>query len=83
MMGPNFEAYDTTFKPAYSLCTPKVGDELFVDAPDAEEDRKIRFAFGIALNEPEVTEGEPLLELVQHFADLVSNIASGFKPLLA
>src|SRR5207249_4895115 len=33
------------------MCPLKVGDELFIDLPDAEPDEKMQFRFDVALNE--------------------------------
>jgi hypothetical protein len=61
----------------------KVGNKLFIDAPDAEVNEKMDFRFDIALSEPGVIDGKPLLETVQHFHDLVSDTVLRFKPCLA
>lgn len=69
-------------RPADPLCPLKAGDELFIDSPDAEENTEMKFAFNIALNEPGVIEGEPLIETLQGMTDAVYNIILGFKPML-
>lgn len=60
-------------KPADILFPLKAGDELFIDAPDAEVNEKMQFRFNVALNESGIVEGKPLLETVHHLADLVYN----------
>jgi hypothetical protein len=60
----------------------KVGEELFIDAPDAEVNAKMQFSFDVAFSEPQVAEGEPLLETLQQMADEVDNLVVSFKPLL-
>lgn len=60
----------------------KVGDELFIDAPDAEVNEKINFLFDIAFGEPGVVEGDSILETLKGMSDLVGNIVSDFEPLL-
>ncbi len=83
MMGRAMPILDAFLRPANNLCPLKVGDELFIDAADAEPNDKMQFRFDIALNEPGVVEGKPLLEIIQHFSDLVSNTVPLFKPCLA
>jgi hypothetical protein len=61
----------------------KAGDVLFTDAPDAEVDKELEFRFDVAFGEPEIVEGESLLESLQHMADVVDQIVTTFKPLLA
>ena len=70
-------------EPANNLCPLKAGDELFIDAVDAEVNPKTSFRFTIALSEPGIVDGKPLLEMVDKFAGLVSDIVLRFKPYLA
>jgi hypothetical protein len=70
-------------KPADTHCPLKVGDELFIDAPDAEVDENMPFGLDVALNKPGIIQGKPLIVEVRHFADLVSNTVVLFKPCLA
>jgi hypothetical protein len=72
----------TFIRPADRKCPLKVGDELFVDAADAEPDEKIQFLFDVAINEPQVVEAEPALETLQKLANLVARIIADFKPCL-
>jgi hypothetical protein len=60
----------------------KAGDELFVDAPNAKVNEKLQFRFDVALSEPQVVEGEPLLETLQQMLDLVGKLVPTFEPLL-
>jgi hypothetical protein len=71
------------FRPADRMFPLKQGDELFVDLPDAEVDDQLQFRFEVAFGEPQILEGEPLIETLQKMADLVDNIILSFKPLLA
>jgi hypothetical protein len=73
---------DAYFRPADRLCPLKEGDELFIDAPDAEVNEKMDFRFDVALGEPQVIQGEPLVETIHHLADFVDNIATQFGSLL-
>ena len=44
--------------------------------------KDVTFAFEIAFGEPQVAEGEPLLETLQGMKDLVNNLISDFDPFL-
>ena len=70
------------FKPNDRLYPLKKGDELFRDAPDAEVDEKLEFAFDVALGEPKVSEGEPVIESLQQMVDFVDHLLTSFRPLL-
>jgi len=70
-------------RPADRKCPLKVGDELFIDAPDAEPNEKIQFAFDVAINELQVVEAEPALETLQQLTDLVGGMVMAFRPCLA
>lgn len=59
----------------------KAGDELLIT--DAEPNEKTKFAFMVAIHEPGVIEGEPLIPTLVGFRDRVSNIVDEFKPLLS
>jgi hypothetical protein len=61
----------------------KADDELFIDQPNAQVDEKLQFAFDLAFGEPQVVEGEPLLETLKQMADVVGELIAAFKPLLA
>lgn len=60
----------------------KAGFELFIDAVDAEPNPKQQFRFDIALNEPGVIEGKPLLETVHQLVNLVEGIVTALTPRL-
>ena len=73
---------DVYLRPADNLCPLTVGDELFIDDVDAEENKGMDFRFNISLKEPGIVEG-PLLDTLQQFCDLVSKTALLFKPCLS
>lgn len=75
-------AIELFVKPADKLFPLKVGDELFVGAPDEEVNAKMQFRFDVALSEPKIIEPESLLETVQQMANLVDGIISTFAPRL-
>jgi hypothetical protein len=80
---PNIVVPDLYVQPADRLFPLKPGDELFVDAPDAEVIEKINFRFDVAFGEPEAdVNGAPLVEAVRGFLDLVDSITRQFEPLL-
>jgi hypothetical protein len=81
--GKTIPILDAFVRPADNLCPLKVGDELFIDAVDAEVNEKMTFRFNIALNEPGIIDGKPLLETVQQFVDLVGNTVLLLKICLA
>ncbi len=59
----------------------KAGDELFIDAPDAKPNKDINFTFDIALDEPGVIAGEPLLVVIRARQQRVMEIVEMFKGL--
>ena len=69
-------------KPADRLFPLKIGDELFIDAPDAKVNQKMQFVFEVAFGEPQIIEGEPLLPTLHEFTNLVDGIITNFTPLL-
>lgn len=79
---PDPPPLDLYASPTDRMFPLKVGDELFIDAPDAEVNEKINFLFDIAFGEPGVVEGDSILETLKGMSDLVGNIVSDFGPLL-
>lgn len=78
-----FSAPDYFVKPADPLFPLKVGDELFVDAPDAEVHKDMQFTFGVALSEPQVVEAKSLMELLIQLCGLVNGIVDALTPELS
>ena len=72
-----------TLTPKGNVIPLKAGDQLFIDLPDAEEHKDMKFCFEITLNEPGVIEGKPIMETVMAFRDRISDIVNSFKPCLA
>jgi hypothetical protein len=64
------------------LCPLNVGDDLFIDAPDAEPNPKMQFAFDVAINEPQIIQAEPLIEMVHQLAGAVEAIVNQFAKYL-
>lgn len=73
---------DVFLNPADRMFPLKAGDELFIDAPDAEVNEQMQFRFEVAFGEPQVVEGEPLIETLHQMIDLVDNIVLSFRPFL-
>ncbi len=80
--GATLPAISLGLRPADRLFPLKAGAELFIDAPNAKVNDKMAFRFEIAFGEPKIIEGEPLVETLHQFTDLVSKIIPGFEPLL-
>jgi hypothetical protein len=76
-------AADLFIRPADNLFPLKAGDELFVDAPDAEEHKDMQFRFEVVIHEPGVIEGKPILETLVQFRDRVNGIIEAFRPCLS
>jgi hypothetical protein len=76
--GIPFPKMDLYVRPADNLFPLKVGDELFIDAVDAQVNKWLDFRFNISLNEPGVIDGANLLDTLNDFSDLVSKTVSLF-----
>jgi hypothetical protein len=71
-------------QPMFFGITPRqfpltVGVHLFTGAADDDVNESMRFRFEVAFGEPGIVNGEPLLETLQQMADMVDNLAVGFK----
>ena len=60
----------------------KVGDVLFTDAAEAEPIEYMQFRFKVASGEPNIADGEPLLETLDELTKWVDSIGSRFEPFL-
>ncbi|MBI2039932.1 hypothetical protein HYT18_02570 [Candidatus Microgenomates bacterium] len=69
-------------KPADILFPLKVGDELFIDGPDAKPIPNMQFRFNIVLNEPGIIEGEILIETIQSMINEVESLVPKFESLI-
>jgi hypothetical protein len=65
-----------------ALSPLKVGDELFIDAPDAKVNEGLQFGLNVALYEPDVLKAKALLETVQELARQVEGIVTALIPRL-
>ena len=60
----------------------KVGQKIVLTDAGPEAHQNYKFILNIALSEPEVFKGKPLVETLKGLADLITKIASDFAPLL-
>jgi len=81
--GQAVPTFDLFLNPADVLFPLKVGDQLFVDLPDAEINEKMQFRFDVALSESRIVEARSLMELLIQLTKLVENIISNLAPELA
>lgn len=79
---PQMEAFFSV-TPKSGFRPMEVGDELLTEAGDAKPHKDFKFKILVALYEPGVVEGEPLVETVEGLANLVSHIVTDFRPCLA
>jgi hypothetical protein len=61
----------------------QVGNEVFKLAPGIEVDLDRDVTFEVALDEPGLVRGKPVLGTLQHFTEQVSNTVALFEPCLA
>jgi hypothetical protein len=78
----NLPMLNLFLRPADRMFPLKAGDELFIDAPDAEVNEQMQFLFDVAFGEPQVVDGEALLDTLKRMIELVDNIILSFRPLL-
>lgn len=69
-------------RPADVLFPLKVGDELFIDAADAEVNENLQFRFNVALYEPQIIEAQSILETLHQLTALVEGIVTALIPRL-
>jgi hypothetical protein len=79
----NFIIPELFLRPALDMFPLKVGDALFIDSIEHKFHEKMDFRLEISFGEPQILECEPIIETVQHMADLVSSIIMSFKPCFA
>ena len=76
-------ALDLFYRVADRMFPLKAGDELFIDAPDAELDEKLEFRFAVAFGERDIAYGEPIIETLASYVQLVEDILLKFEPHLS
>jgi hypothetical protein len=69
-------------RPADPLYPLDVGKELFIDAPEAEQNDKMKFCFDVALHEPVISPVAPMIETVGRFVADVDEVVNRFGAYL-
>jgi hypothetical protein len=80
--GTPIPAFSLFLRPADTLFPLKVGDELYIDEPNAEPDPSIQFRLDIVVNEAGVVEGESLAEMLARLRSTVQDVISALEPFL-
>jgi len=77
-----FATMNLFIRPADTGFPLKDGFELFIGSVDEEPDPNQQFRFEVALSEPGIIEGKPLLETLHQLATLVEGIITALTPRL-
>jgi len=77
-----FESMNVFLNPADKGFPLKAGFKLYIGAVDEKPNPKQQFRFDVALSEPGIIDGEPLLETVNQFTALVEGIVTALTPRL-
>lgn len=77
-----FEAMDIYLNPADKGFPLQPGFELYIGAPDEQPNPKQQFRFDVVVNEPGISEGKPLLTLINELTTLVEGIVTTLTPRL-
>ena len=77
-----FESMDVYLNPADKGFPLESGFELYIGAVDENPNPKQQFRFDVALNEPGIIEGKPVIQVVNEFIDLVVGIVADLTPQL-
>jgi hypothetical protein len=80
--GRNIPNISLFIRPADKFFPLETGKELFIGAPDDEPNQNMKFAFDIAVHEPGLVDGQPILETVVQFRDRINGIVDAFRPCL-
>ena len=79
----NIPPMDLFLRPADRLFPLKAGDELFIDAPDAEPDEKLQFRFGLGFGEKDIVYGDPIVETLSSMIQAIDAILPQFEKHLS
>ena len=74
------ESMNVFLNPADKGFPLKAGFELYIGAADEKPNPKQQFRFDVALSEPPIIDGEPLLETFNQFTALVDRIVTALTP---
>jgi hypothetical protein len=78
----SLEAMSIYLNPADKGFPLQPGFELYIGAPDEQPNPKQQFRFDVAVNEPGIAEGKPLLALANELTALVEGIVTTLTPRL-
>lgn len=76
--GPSVPDLSLWVTPSDRLFPLKLGDEVFSDVPDAEPSEDLKFVFDVALDEPGIVTGEPLIAVVRARQQRVMRVVEMF-----
>lgn len=84
LMESGFSDFDFSLPliPAKTFDPIKAGDDLYTSLPDAEEQKDMQFRFEIAISEPGIVEGEPLIATLNNLGDTVKHILTELSRFL-
>ena len=77
-----FESMDLFLNPADKGFPLQPGFELYITAPDEQPNPKLQFRFTVALDEPGIVEGKPLLEALNELVAAVESTVGTLTPRL-
>jgi len=77
-----FESMNIFLNPVDKGFPLQPGFELYIGAADEKSNPKQQFRFNVAVNEPGIAEGKPLLDLISKFTTLVEGIVTTLTPRL-
>lgn len=77
-----FESMNIFLNPADKGFPLQPGFELYIGGADENPNPKQQFRFNVAVNEPGIAEGKPLLDLIGEFTTLVEDIVTALTPRL-
>jgi hypothetical protein len=83
ILGKTLPTLHAFLRPADNLFPLEEGKELLVMGVDDEPNEKMQFTFAVAIYEPGIIEGEPIVETIMTFRDRISDIVNAFKPCLS
>jgi hypothetical protein len=73
----------TFFRSSRPVCPVQVGTPLHVCPADAVPRREVHFDFAVALGEPEIVKGQPLLRTIHELVEAVEGVIQQFVPLFS
>jgi len=74
--------FSRPFGRPHIVCNSVRAGDVILSVPESEAEEHMSFRFDVAFNEPQLIEGEPILETLHNFSRLTRQIVSGFEPML-